>query len=1034
MRPRSSLDAPPAARRRSSCAASHTASHAASHAASHGGSRVAFSAALCVALCAASLACERTQPPQEPLQPKTPPIVRRPDTPARLKLPAVELRLDAMPQLPVTMSAQAAEGGLLYLSSEPLTLSQPHSALLRVSVEGLDPGLAPVVTLTAEAPPRLVARLRAQAAPTSPWRVRLWLRQGWDDGPGSQVHELPLLVSVDAKPDDQARARFYQAARAQLERVSSAHPFYTYAAARRGALSAPTEPARASQLGQLMELYTGATSIKEALQYDRALRLVGQAQPRQIPVASLPRINAPAHPWPAMIQALGRKPVMEPLAQAVPADMIYVHFHDLRELVKLAADLDEWISPAARFIERAASDADFMRRYERQLIIERTSLSQTLGHVAAKGVALTSSDPFLREGSDVSILFHVGNRAMLTSALDAFVVKARANHADLTESSYAIDGVGVRLLKTPDRRLERHQLELGDALILTNSRAAAERFVQVHKRARRALAQSDDFVYMRAVYPYDPKAESGFAFLGDELVARVVSPEVKIAQARRMAAQADLQSVAYASLLFGWMEGRRPQDLDELMRLGYLQPQELLHEDGQIIAYDPARGPASQAWGRLDGLTPLLEVPVDMVTPQEREAYERFAQTYQSYWRGFIDPIALRVGRSADGKRLTLEGRMLPLIEDSDYRQLERLVGRQVMRPGAPVGGLEWTFAIGQDAGLRRELDRATRMFGRRDLSVGWLGDFITVGVRDRSAALDAAIAASLQAYERDQLRLQLREQGMDEASLLGSIPVYALVDVRNPVALAGVLTALRSMVEDAAPGMVSWAQSEPYREQPVVSVVEQLSATRRQARQPLALHYTTVQGKLLLALQREVLEEQIDALLDGRAASLVPVESQPVGDLPALDQDHAQSAITLRPWDQDSPLALAALVALRVALAQQAQAQLHQHELLWRGLGRQLPQDPQARRELALGHLGAPLAADSGQAALIMDEARAGSRHPTFADLLTPRLPALDDPALASSPLGRLVGSLHTLHMTLSFDGGGAHRGLHTRLLWTRR
>ena len=45
------------------------------------------------------------------------------------------------------------------------------------------------------------------------------------------------------------------------------------------------------------------------------------------------------------------KPVVEPLAAYVPHDMLYVHFHDLRTLVRLAADLDELVTPLVRVLE-----------------------------------------------------------------------------------------------------------------------------------------------------------------------------------------------------------------------------------------------------------------------------------------------------------------------------------------------------------------------------------------------------------------------------------------------------------------------------------------------------------------------------------------------------------------------------------------------------------------------------------------------------------------------------------------------------------
>lgn len=991
-----------------------------------------LSGLLCMTLIACDKKTEQVRPDEAP---KAPAVVRRPDTAPQLEFKPVVSPEPTAVELELGAEAFARDADHLYVR---FPAQRWQGVIPSAFVDGSTSAMAPVFFVsrqTGQAVPWL--RLKTKTLPTTPMSLHVRISPFRYQRAVEQQVNIKATFSPSLAEQPEVRAEFYQGLSSHFETRAFSHPFYAYAQARAKILEGTTkgapasnannvrQPRRLNDVDELMSLYTGATSVREALQYDRGLLLRADAQPRDVPIKDIKTAPLAQHPWPTMIKELGREPVIEPLAAFVPADFIYMHFHDLRELVKLAADIDSWGTPAIRMMEGDGANAEFLKRYERQLILERTSLSETLGHVAAKGVALACSDPFLREGADVSILFHLNNKTMIASALDAFIVKAKTAHPDLVESSYAIDGIGVRLFKTPDRRLERHQLELADVLIVTNSRAAAERFVKVHKKSVKALSDSGDFRYMRTLYPYDTKAESGFVFIGDDLVAHAISPQVKIGQARRMEAQADPTSISYASMLYAGLEGQRPKDVQALTSAGYLLPEELTHSNGDAIAYDPLYGPSSAAWGRLDALTPLIELNVTSATKAEQQAYERFLATYQSYWRGFIDPIAARIKRSEDGKALSLDARMLPIIDGSDYRELMRTVGQNIMQPGAPVGGAEMTFAIGQDASIRRELDRAAFSLSRRsDLNLGWLGDFITVGVDDRNALIDLATALTYSANgDNDVLREQLEKKSISEIDVLATMPFFALIDVRNVVGLASVLTSVRGFINDAAPGMIVWGEGAPYREIKTVTIAEELRATGRPGKTPFMLHYATVQGRWVVTLRRDVLEAQIDAVLDGRASA--PVEQakkqEAMGKLPLIDSPIAQTSFMLRPWDKDSAIARALQILSVALISQEAAAITQTYELLHFGMGHDLPKDDAEIIAFSLGHLGAA-------------PAKVGADKPTYD--ATHHVFIFSESALSPerSSVASLISTLHTLQMSLSFEGQDTHRGIHTQLSWVRR
>ncbi len=1023
--------------------------------------------ALATCCCLLSLtACPSKGNQPDPIQtPKAPEVTRRPDEPALMQLEPRGSHFKTLPQPQARVSAIARDADYTYLLVPDRLWDEvggqsfaPGFAPEHAIVTGLPAGRHAVVMPALDVLPpahgdanalkahQLILRITGADPLDAPLQLTLAARtisvllplryhHAQSTSPDALAITQDLLLDADVPVTPTLIPKFYQGA-ARWFKSRDSLPFYSYAASRLQQRIAPSaeapnnlivqRPGLQGDLLPLMDLYSGATSTREALQTDRALLTRDAPQERTIPLTELTPPALASHPWDAMIAKLKRTPRVEPTASVIPHDMIYLYFQDLRELVALAADLDNLLSPALRALEGSGADAFMVARYERQLIIERTVLSKTLGHVAAKGVALVSSDPFLREGNDVSLVFHVNNRATLTSALDAFILKAKSAHPDLTQSDVTIGGVTARLARTPDGRLQRYQLELGEHLILTNSADAAARFVSAHQGTTPSLARSGDFRMMRAIYPYDAPKATGFLFLGDALVARIISPKLKIAQARRMAAQADLAAVAHAAMLFRIMEGRAPQDTASLIERGWLPPHGDKHADGTPITYAPMLGPRSDAWGGLDHLTPLIGVEVDSVTEQERDAYTRFERGYRDNWTQLIDPIGVQLTREANGAHLSLDGRMLPLIEGSEYNSLIQLVGQRVMRPGAPTGGLEWTFAIGDDASLRREVARAMqKSFGEATLNLSWLGDFITVGARDKSALWDLALLAhrSLRmgsTYDNEDPRLE-------PLALLTRAPVYVMIHITNPVVLAATIARIKQRSDEFASGLVRWAPGELYREIATVTLSEEVAQSGRQGQPPFTLHYAIANQRLIFALRRDVLEDQLDALLDGRAAEPAPQDDQTRGPLPLIDSDDTQTSITLAPWRTDSWMRKTLTAMLATIAQQDALNSLALTDLLWRaGIDGSLT-DAQ-RRDLSLRHLGvAP--ADLTPHTLKRDPTTGAHVHPLFGSVIAPRQPY----SLDTLPLGALLDATQRLVMSLSFEGEGEFRGLHSRVRWER-
>jgi hypothetical protein len=454
--------------------------------------------------------------------------------------------------------------------------------------------------------------------------------------------------------------------------------------------------------------------------------------------------------------------------------------------------------------------------------------------------------------------------------------------------------------------------------------------------------------------------------------------------------------------MHGWFEGVAAKTTDEVVQAGYLTSQDLVHTNGQKISVDE-RGPHS-AWGRPRLMVPLRDLSLEKVTEDEKQAYERFATSYQQYWRGVIDPIGVRINR--EGASIDIDARMLPIIDASDYNELRELVGNARV---VPVGesGFAWVGAIGENARLRQELESVGRSFMGQNFGLGWLGDWVSIGTLERSGILDAATMI----HQADAKRMN-HELPAELSGVLSRLPLYLMVHLKNTAVFGGILASLKTMAADSAPGLIDWGQVEPYNEVPVVRVGTSQSGQSATG-VPVALYYATVGDIWVISFEETTLHIQIDRLLSGKH----PVKV--VGD--DLGREPAQAAFNGQ--FENEFLKLAFLSVLELESRRSAWQSLFLHEDLMRGQPQLKGADAEVLREASLGFLGlAPAHFHGGT----YDFGKFGASHSVYGSpqrIIWPKVP------VQGSPLTDLVTSLKALELSLEFEGEGNHEGIRARV-----
>jgi len=901
---------------------------------------------------------------------------------------------------------------------------------MHVELKGSQPGdLGLVATGMGGSEVRVLLRRKAGTAGADVEGALFGERR--DEGQRAWTRVPFRAESKGASADKQLRTRWVDAFAAQINNDwRTPHPWLQFAGGRVRALvpgglkdggagiAGLTPPTRRTDLSQLMDTTTGVMSMQEALQHDRGLRLDRGDDKQTLAVGELSLPPLDAHPFAAM-QAKLPDPAAgapEPLASAVPAEFWYTRVDDIRLMLRLMDEADAWITPVVQILQQNPEDRHLADRYQAQLGLRRTDMAKLFGHTVVGPVAITGSDPYLREGSDVTMIFSVKQQAIFDQELTRHLEAYRAELPGLLTTTRDHGGVTITESRDPGGTVRQQRAQVGELAIVSNSPAACEKVIDAMEGKTARLGDEPDLKYMLA---RDPGAHQAFAFLSDKFIAAVVGPQQKILAARRQQALAELLTPGYAALLHGWLFGAAPATTDALVASGLLVADELKHSDGAAIAFTPGTS-ANSSWGRPAALTPLIDLPpVTQVSETEKLAYENFVRGYQQYWKQFIDPVAIRLDVKDEGGTSTAEVdvRILPLISATDYSEIEAIVGATRVQVSAIDRGLQAVWAVGKDARLRKDMDGLMQMAtGQSDIGLGWLGDWVLIGVEDRAALVEllAHFDATVQLAPGKSESEMFND--VELWRLVGRFPFYAAAEVKNPTMLVATLAAIKTMLGGVAPGWIDWGEHSKHRDLPIVRVGASKSAPmlpNRDIADAVALYYVQTGQAFVLAIDLKTLKHAVDRVLDGKLP-----KSGAEGSSQFVFEAHTRAGAPM--WT--------ALLWMIQGQANDAQARArHSAEILLRGDPAGTT-DAKAIAQRGLDYLGfAPVTAQGDSAFILAPE---GAGDLQLGTSIAPNFVPLP---IAGSPVERLMQRLTGVRGEVSFDkepdpAGPTARSLHTR------
>jgi len=579
------------------------------------------------------------------------------------------------------------------------------------------------------------------------------------------------------------------------------------------------------------ELFSGGRALSENLQLDRVMLPAGHNQ-SLVALTNLTGITVRQMEWKSLLQ--DTKPALDPLAVYIPFDQHALFFSSFEAMSHWIDEADRDGTPVIQMYEPRAEDANSRGRYQRQLCLELNELSRLLGPKLISGVGFTGSDPYLRTGTDVAVLYQSAAPTALKALLQARQAAAQKANPAIKSVKGEIDGVAYTGVVSDDRAVSAYVAALQDVVLVSNSRAQLERLLSVAKQHTPSLASQDEYVYFRQKYSKTEPGETGFLVLSDATIRRWCGPQWRIANSRRTRAAAALAELQAAHL-------------DELAS-GKVKPGCIatnLPEIGDVFL--TTNGVASSTYGTLDFLTPIIELPLTQVTQAEADAYNRWKQGYQQNWSQVFDPIALRFSLSQ--QRLSAELCVMPLIAGSEYRHIIDISsGAQVTTTAGdphPEALLHLALAINPQS---EPIKGAGNFLGGFNSSLkanplGWMGQCVAI-YADRDPFWDELVKAEKTSdfLEKNYPRL----------------PVALYCEVKNPLGLAAFLTTVRAFAEQSAPRMTIWENAE-YNGQAYVKVSSPQRPQTEGGVTNLCVYYAVAPNSLVLTLSEAILKRALD-------------------------------------------------------------------------------------------------------------------------------------------------------------------------------
>jgi len=608
----------------------------------------------------------------------------------------------------------------------------------------------------------------------------------------------------------------------------------------------------------LYSMASGMLAIQEALQLDR---MTGESLREDYKYVRTDTLHGPAiksHPFEIMLA--GKKPKTYPLDSLVPSDFYYLHFSNIRDQIELSELMDKWGSNFLHLMQVSSTDSRMKEKYLDQLCLKVSDLTKLFGDKVIDDMALCGSDPFLEDGTDLSVIFSIKNKTVFDLNASRYFADAKIAYKDLKDELIDAKKFKIRAVYTPNGVVSSYSCYINDFLIYSNSKTAILKIIDTFENPKKSMANADDFLYMRTVYETGAENENAFLYLSDSHIRKLVGPEWKIERQRRLNCTASLRIINNAITLYYMDKKNDRPAIETLVSKGYLDPNYIFCPDGGEYFIDATSlEPYCSKHRRLRFVTPIIEMIPEFVSQSELEQYRRFVTEYNNYWTKFFDPVGIRIKNGP--KAISLETCILPLVENSFYTALSAASGGMGVKFYAPkvpgtILSVRAKINLKDQQNMRFFDEMLSATSFTTDRFLKFMGNNVSFNL------LDSDIRFTLDPFMSRVMMFSPRDSWVVYASFLLSAlnhPVYVMFDVTDMKEAETFLTELfRFIEEENAKRARGFVETDfcVYKVRPVENGPAIYSINYRLAVIGLNLHVMLHNNKLILATKRSILTD----------------------------------------------------------------------------------------------------------------------------------------------------------------------------------
>ena len=627
----------------------------------------------------------------------------------------------------------------------------------------------------------------------------------------------------------------------------------------------------------LYKLFSSGLELQQSLQR-KSLRAPTQQGDLTIHISQVAEPKIKSQPYEQLLEQKaedGVMPLTHPVAALIPQDQYLLQFNSWTAANAARKSFQDWVEPLMRMLREDARNHHLWEKYEGQLLLHFAELEPLFDDGTISSLAVTGSDFFVAEGTDLTVLLQTGGGEAVAAKMQEWADSAAADRADMEDREFNYRGLKIRARYTADRKISSFVVQHENWSIVSNSHVGIRRIIDTIQNNLTPLAEATDYQYATTLLPPSDQNSDGYFYCSDAFMRYLFSPEFKVGERRRKQSLNNLVMLNNASLFHRLEYGRSPENLTDLIEGRFISQNRIVCPQGGVYSFHAGHDTAtSSVFNRIKYLTPIRELKVLRISDQERSEYERYQKRLASFWQKYFTPVALRL--SADSAT-RIDYCLLPFSDSGDwdyFRDLLREDSQQLELSQvaesvfASVNLLAGRERIG---GVLKTLPGVDGVLADDPTltDLNWLGDRMSMQFCDAHTVLEVDPTRLKQLSFP--FPLGVPEQiGIATALFSAAAPVYFSVDIEDTGKAERFLQRLSSRVflHQQNLGEIGSAidayQLPAHKEHPIYVVSYRVYAAR------IRFYVSVVGDQLVAATEPYVLHQVIDAAQEQQPARKV--------------------------------------------------------------------------------------------------------------------------------------------------------------------